>query len=169
MEASKECVICKQSTGTLPNATLTEKGSGSINKTSKERKDTLFCSPWQKVHQECCHKYCKPDQIAKALRSKEQQVMHMNTEKQVLGQQKKYSILALTAFTVVNQQYLEGREKAHKLLPSGQLKQRIQYWQYVMKEGMIGQMLCEQEFCMFMIYMLQMQYIIEYAVSIFVL
>ena len=84
METSEECVICKQSTGTLPKATLTEKGSGSINKASKERKDTLFCSPGQKVHQECRRKYCKPDQIAKALRSKEQQVMHTNTEKQVL-------------------------------------------------------------------------------------
>ena len=84
MEASEECVICKQSTGTLPKATLTERGSGSINKASKERKDTLFCSPGQKVHQGCCRKYCKPDQIAKALRSKERQVMHMNTEKQVL-------------------------------------------------------------------------------------
>ena len=84
METSEECVICKQSTGTLPKATLTEKGSGSINKASKERKDTLFCSPGQKIHQECRRKYCKPDQIAKALRSKEQQVMHTNTEKQVL-------------------------------------------------------------------------------------
>ena len=93
----------------------------------------------------------------------------MNTEKQVLRSAEKYLILTLTVFTVVNQQYLEGREKAHKLLPSGQLKQRIQYWQYVMKEGMIGQKLCKQEFCMFMIYMLQLQYIIEYAILIFVL
>ena len=84
MEASEECVICKQPTGTLPKATLTEKGSGSINKASKERKDTVFCSPGQKVHQECRRKYCKPDQIAKALRSKEQQVISMNAEKQVL-------------------------------------------------------------------------------------
>ena len=169
MEASEECVICKQPTGTLPKATLTEKGSGSINKASKERKDTVFCLPGQKVHQECRRKYCKPDQIVKALRSKEQQVIPMNAEKQVLiiGQQKRNLILALTVFIVVNQQYLEGREKVHKLFLSGQLKQRIQYWQYVMKEGMIGQMLCKQEYYMCTIYMLQMQYIIEYAVLIF--
>ena len=89
MEASEECVICKQPTGTLPKATLTEKGSGSINKASKERKDTVFCSHGQKVHQECRRKYCKPDQIAKALRSKEQQVIPMNAEKQVLRSAKK--------------------------------------------------------------------------------
>ena len=169
MEASDECVICKQSTGTLPKATLTEKGSESINKASKERKDTIFCLPGQKVHQECCRKYCKPDQIAKALRTKEQQVMCMNTENKCLDQQKGNLILALTVSTVVNQQCLERREKVHRLLWSRQLKQRIQYWQYFMKEGMIRQMLCKQEFYMCMIYMLQMQYIIEYAVLIFVL
>ena len=86
-----------------------------------------------------------------------------------LGQHKRNLILALTVFTVVNQQYLEGREKVHKLFLSGQLKQRIQHWQYVMKEGMIGQMLCKQEFYMCTIYMLRMQYIKEYAVIIFIL
>ena len=48
MEASEECVICKQPTGTLPKA---EKGI------------ITFCSPWQK-------EYHKLDQIAKVLRPK---------------------------------------------------------------------------------------------------
>ena len=140
------CVICKQPTGALPKATLTEKGSVNINKAGKERKDTVFCSPGQKIHQEYHHKYCKPDQTAKALRLKEQQVMPMNIEKQVFRSAE--LILALTVFTVVNQQYLEGREKVHSLLLSGQLKQRIQYWQYVMKdlEGMIGQSCASKSF-----------------------
>ena len=121
----------------------------------------MFCSPGQKVHQECRRKYCKPDLIAKALRLKEQQVISMNAEKQVLRSAEKEFNLALTVFTVVNQQCLEGKEKVHKLFLLGQLKQRIQHWKYVMKEGMIGQMLCKQEFYMCTIYMLQMQYINE--------
>ena len=54
------------------------------------------------------------------------------------------------------------------LFLSGQLKQETQFWQCVKKGGMIGQILCKQEIYTFMICMLQMQYIIECAVPIFV-
>ena len=40
MEASEECVVCKQPKGTLPKA----------ENRSKERKDTYICSPGQKEY-----------------------------------------------------------------------------------------------------------------------
>ena len=94
----------------------------------------------------------------------------MNAEKQVLRSAEKEFNFSTNCF-YCGEPAISGRKRkgTHKLFLSGQLKQRIQHWQYVMKEGMIGQMLCKQEFYMCTIYMLQMQYIIEYAVIIFIL
>ena len=57
MEVSEECVICGQPIRISSKATLGEKGSASINKVSKERNDTVYCTPGQQIHQECHHKY----------------------------------------------------------------------------------------------------------------
>jgi len=52
MELSEKCVICSQPIGTSSKATLGEKGSASINKASKERNETIHCTPGQQVHLE---------------------------------------------------------------------------------------------------------------------
>ena len=44
----------------------------SINKAREERGDTIYCTPGEQVHQECRTKYCKPEQIVKDLRKKDQ-------------------------------------------------------------------------------------------------
>ena len=61
-----DCVICKEPLGTLPVSTLGEKGSTTINQSSKARNDTIHSLPGQQIHQECRRMYCKPDQIANA-------------------------------------------------------------------------------------------------------
>ena len=73
MELSEECAICSQPIGTLPKATLEEKGSASINKASEERNETVHCVPGQLVHHECHRKYCKPSQTSQTIKLREQQ------------------------------------------------------------------------------------------------
>ena len=48
---SEDCIICKQPLeGTSPTATLGEKGSGSINKASDSRNDTIHSMAGQQVY-----------------------------------------------------------------------------------------------------------------------
>ena len=78
--------------------TLGEKGSASINKASKERKESIQCVPGQVIHKECHRKYCVPGKhsINPPLGSRSS------------GQQKGSLI---SAFIVVNQQHQERKEK----------------------------------------------------------
>ena len=84
MEVPEECAICKKPIGASPRALLGEKGSSSINKASEERKDIVYCTPGQLIHQECRRKYCKQDQIAKDLRLKDLHGKAASSPKQVL-------------------------------------------------------------------------------------
>ena len=67
LEDSVLCAICKKSLGSEPKVTLGEKGSESINKASRERRDNIHCTAGQLVHSYCRKKYCAPHQIAKLL------------------------------------------------------------------------------------------------------
>ena len=70
---------------------------------SKERNNTVHCTPGQQVHQECHRKYCKPDKIAKILRLKGQQSTAVITVKQVLRSAEKVFDFSTDCFFVVNQ------------------------------------------------------------------
>ena len=67
MEVRERCTICKHPVDTKgPSAsTLGEKGSSAINQASNLRKDSIHTVPGEKVHKDCCQKYCNPHQIAK--------------------------------------------------------------------------------------------------------
>jgi len=74
-------------------------------------------------------------------------------------QQNKNSVFAQIAFIVAHQHYWEEKEKLQMFFLSGHLKQEIQFWWCVRKEEMSGETLYKHELCMFMICLLQMQYI----------
>ena len=104
MEKSEECAICKLPIGTSSKAVLGEKGCMSINKASEERGDTIYCTPGEQVHQECRRKYCKPEQIAKDFRKKDQaqEGTVLPAQKQVLRSAERHLISALIVFSVAN-------------------------------------------------------------------
>ena len=128
MEISEdhEYVVCKKPIGALPKATMGEKGSASINKPSKERNYSLNYTAGQQVHQECCRKYCAPNQIANALSRTVQRDIATNTGQKILRSAETQFKFSTDCFFVVNQQYLEEREKCQMLFLSGQLKQETQ-------------------------------------------
>ena len=68
------CPICKKPAvgGERPPATLGERGSDTINRASADRKDVIQTLPGQLVHEDCRKKYCNPQQIAKAVKEKEE-------------------------------------------------------------------------------------------------
>ena len=68
MEGS-ECVICKKPIGESPKATLGEKGSATINETSKVRNESIHCTAGQQVHQECRRKFAPQIKLLKLLES----------------------------------------------------------------------------------------------------
>lgn len=82
MEDPKDCAICKKPIGALPKVTLGEKGCASINNASKVRKENVYCTLGQQVHQECRRKYCAPNQIAKALRKTDHTEKSMQSSSQ---------------------------------------------------------------------------------------
>ena len=108
------CVICKEPIEPSLRVTLGEKGSASINKASKERKDSIQCvlqcvlDPGQVVHKECCRKYCVPYEITKAHR----QAFHQSTTgEQVLGSAVRQFDFRNDCFYCGKQQHQERKEK----------------------------------------------------------
>ena len=170
MEVSEdhECVICKKPIGASPKVTLGEKGSASINKASKERNESLHCTAGQQVHQECRRKYCAPNQIAKALRQTVQQGVATNTGQQVLRSAERQFNFSTDCFYCGELATFGRKRKVSDVVPVRTVETRDTILAVCQERGMIGQMLCKLEFYTFMICMLQMQYIIECAVPIFV-
>ena len=70
MEVPQLCVICNQPIGALSKVTLGDKGCASINKVKKRH--CALCT-WTIGTPGMSCQYCKPDQIAKGLRVKEEQ------------------------------------------------------------------------------------------------
>lgn len=75
MSDPSRCAICKGHAGgeKQPSATLTEKGSDTINRASASREDDIHTSPGDLVHQACRKAYTNPQQIVKALKEKKQE------------------------------------------------------------------------------------------------
>lgn len=73
MRVPEWCAICKHpvDSGGQSASTLGEKESLAINQASNSRKDSIHTVPGEKVHKDCRHKYCKPDQIAKDTKQEE--------------------------------------------------------------------------------------------------
>ena len=60
------CTIYKTSAATsVPSSIQTAKDSSTINQVSISRNDSICTMPGEVVHQQCCHKYFNPHQIAR--------------------------------------------------------------------------------------------------------
>ena len=100
----------------------------------RKRGMSLHCTAGQQVHQECRHKYCAPNQIAKALRQTVQQGVATNTGQQVLRSAERQFNFSTDCFYCCKPATF-GREKLQMLFLSGQLKQETNYGSVSRKWG----------------------------------
>ena len=162
MEISEdhECFIYKKPIGALPKVTIGEKQSVCINKASKERNESLNCTAEQQEHQDCHHKYCAPNQIAKALKQIVLQDVATNTGQKVLRSSKRQFNFSTDCFFLGKPAIFGRKRKGSDVVPVRTVETRDTVLAVCQERWIIGQILCKQEFYTFMICMLQTQYII---------